>query len=204
MRFRDGLKGRERGSRPARRGDPNMSKIEAKGRPAIGAADAWAEELRTVPELTETTFHLITGLLLPIWNWLGSTTELRGGRSPADRRRRTHHRAARLSRGVGQGLDPWAAVLFGRPPRFHLASGLARRGPSLRAHSAWSSPASAITASTAGAGPSRDLTAVFACSCPSTRSADRRSSPRSSIATLSCAAWSRRRGRPDNPVTNGE
>ena len=28
MRFRDVLKGRERGSRPARRGDPNMSKIE--------------------------------------------------------------------------------------------------------------------------------------------------------------------------------
>jgi hypothetical protein len=41
---------------------------------------------------------------------------------------------------------------------------------------------------------------AFACSCPSTRSADRRSSPRSLIAILSCAARPRQPARPDNPL----
>ena len=92
--------------------------VEAKGRPAIGAADAWAEELRTVPELTETTFHLITGLLLPIWNRSAARPTLR--RSVAWRLTK-----ANASSGGSSLPRRWPRYEIrgrrsssGRPPRF--------------------------------------------------------------------------------------
>lgn len=100
-------------------------------------AEAWAEELRTVPEFTETTFHVITGLLLPIWNRLGSTTDsARVYRLQTDEGERIIGRLvspealAKVYEALGTGgsvpelspQDAWAAVLE-RAATLHLASG---------------------------------------------------------------------------------
>ena len=189
MRFRDGLKGRERGSRPARRGAPNMSKGEAQSaRPRPGRrSSAPVPELQRRRSTSSQACSFRSGIAR-------QHDQLCAGRSPADRRRRTHHRAARLSRGVGQGYeilrigadapalspqDAWAAVLV-RAATLHLAPGLTLRRSLV-----------------AGAQRLRLFVPVDPERGPAILAA-------LSIATLSCAARSRRRGRPDNPVTNGE
>ena len=35
---------------------------------------AWETEVVALPELTESTFHIVTGLLLPVWNRLPDET----------------------------------------------------------------------------------------------------------------------------------
>ncbi len=96
---------------------------------------------------TETTFHLITGLLLPIWNRSAARPTLRPvGRLQTDEGERIIGRLV-SPEALAKVRDPWAAVLVRAATTLHLAAVLARRSL-VRAHSAWSSPASAIKAST--------------------------------------------------------
>lgn len=100
-------------------------------------AEAWAEELRTIPEFTEATFHVITGLLLPIWNRLGKATDsARVYRLQNDDGERiigrlvTPEALAKVYEALGTGdgapalspRDAWTAVLE-RAATLHLTSG---------------------------------------------------------------------------------
>ena len=53
-------------------------------------SELWEAEVAAVPEFTTSTFHIVTGLLLPIWRRLPDD-DCRVYRHP-DRRRRAHHR----------------------------------------------------------------------------------------------------------------
>lgn len=102
--------------------------------------EAWTSELRTVPEFTETTFHVITGLLLPIWNRLGSATDsarvyrlqtIEGERIIG--RLVSPEALAKIYESLGSGgtpalspQDAWAAVLL-RAATLHLTSGMVVR-----------------------------------------------------------------------------
>ena len=112
-----------------------MSKGEQSARPRPGRRSS------ALPGVTETTFHLITGLLLPIWNRIGSTTESAGVcRLQTDEGERIIGRLvspdalAKVyeSRRTGADApalspqDAWAAVLV-RAATLHLASGLTLR-----------------------------------------------------------------------------
>ena len=59
-------------------------------------ARAWAAEVAEVPEFTDSTIHIVAGLLLPIWKRLPERVD--PGLSAPDRRRRAHHRPQRLAR----------------------------------------------------------------------------------------------------------
>jgi predicted RNA methylase len=63
---------------------------------------AWEAEIAAVPEFTDSSFHIVTGLLLPIWKRLPNES-MRVYRAP-DRRRRTRHRPAGLAR-LGRAND---------------------------------------------------------------------------------------------------
>jgi hypothetical protein len=66
-------------------------------------AAAWATELATVPEFSTATFHIVTGLLLPIWKPHSG----RGlqGLSALDRRGRAYHWPRHLAGGAFRSLS---------------------------------------------------------------------------------------------------
>ena len=74
---------------------------------------AWRAELAEVPEFTESTIHVVAGLLLPIWKRLPNEFDPR--LSAADRRRRARHRPQGLGRlGRERSCDRYARTDAGR------------------------------------------------------------------------------------------
>ena len=102
-------------------------------RATFGAA--WRDELAEVPEFTDSTLHMVTGLLLPIWKRLPQESsrvyrlQTDEGERIIGRRVSPAWAASASTSGVRAGLTPdavYAALLEGRTV-FDLAEGLQLR-----------------------------------------------------------------------------
>ncbi|WP_425440792.1 hypothetical protein [Pararhodobacter marinus] len=98
-------------------------------------ASAWTAELAEVPEFTDSTLHMVTGLLLPIWKCLPQESsrvyrfQTDEGERIIGRRFSPAWAANALASGVSAGLTPdaaYAALMEGRTI-LDLAEGLQLR-----------------------------------------------------------------------------